>query len=153
MYAQRIFSYMNSPKLIHHEQNRKDVVSFFRSLSHTHFYPQTMIFMRLPVRHFGITSPINDHPCLSPCRRKLLALPSMSLRPTTIVRRLAHDGAFTASIRSLRRPAIARPEALLWVASPGQAQLQIFNLALIPIVGISPQINYMKLNEHTRRLL
>jgi hypothetical protein len=120
MYAQRIFPYMNSPKLTHHKQNRKDIVSFFRSLSHTHFSPQTMIFMGLPVPHFGTTSPINDHPCLSPCRRQLLAVPSTSLRPTTIVRRLAHDGVFAASIRSLRRPAIARPEALLRIASPGQ---------------------------------
>jgi hypothetical protein len=69
-----------------------------------------------------------------------------------IVRRLADDGMFTVSTWSLRRPTIARPEALA-VASSGQAQLQIFDLALIPIVGICPQINHMKLNEHMRRLL
>jgi hypothetical protein len=45
------------------------------------------------------------------------------------------------------------PRGASRVASPGQAQLQIFDLALIPIVGIDPQINHMKLNEHTRRLL
>jgi hypothetical protein len=144
---------MNSPKLIHHEQNRKDIVSFFRSLSHTHFSPQTKIFMRLPVPHFGTTSPINDYPRLSTCRRQLLAVPSMSLRPTTIAHRIAHNGVLAVSSRSLRRPTVARPEALVRVASPGQAQLQIFNLALIPIVGIRPRINHMKLNEHTRRLL
>jgi hypothetical protein len=108
MYAQRIFPYMNSPKLMHHEQNRKDIVSFFRSLSHTHFSPQMMIFMRLPVPHFGTTSPINDHPCLSPCRRQLLAVPSMLLRQMAIVRHLADDGMFTVSTRSLRRPTIAQ---------------------------------------------
>jgi hypothetical protein len=75
----------------------------------------------------------------------------MSLRPMTIARRLAHDGVLAVSTRSLRRPKITRPEALA-VASPGQAQLQIFDLALIPIVGNHPRINHMKLNEHTRRL-
>jgi hypothetical protein len=39
------------------------------------------------------------------------------------------------------------------VASPGQARLQFFDLALIPIVGICPQINHMKLDKHTWRLL
>jgi hypothetical protein len=98
---------MNSLKLIHHEQNRKDIVSFFCSLPHT-LLSRTMIFMRLPVPHFGTTSPINDHPCLSPCRRQLLAVLSTSLRPTTIVRRIAHDGVLAVSTRSLRRPMIAR---------------------------------------------
>jgi hypothetical protein len=70
------------------------------------------------------------------------------LLQTAIARRLADDGMFVVSTRSLHRPTIARPEALA-VASPGQAQLQIFDLALIPIVGICPQINHMKLNEHT----
>jgi hypothetical protein len=70
-----------------------------------------------------------------------------------ITRRLADDGVLAIFTRSLRRPTIARPEALARVASPGQAQLQIFDLALIPIVGIRPRINHMKLNEHTRRLL
>jgi hypothetical protein len=115
MYVQRIFPYMNSPKLIHHEQNRKDIVSFFRSLPHT-LLSRMMIFMRLPVPHFGTTSPINDHPCLSPCRRQLLAVLSTSLRPTTIVRRIAHDGVLAVSTKSLRQPMIARPEAL--VGSP-----------------------------------
>ena len=39
---------------------------------------------------------------------------------------------------SLHRTMIARPEALVRVASPGQALLQIFDLALITIVGILP---------------
>jgi hypothetical protein len=47
---------------------------------------------------------------------------------------------------------IARPEALA-VASPGQAQLQIIDLALIPIVGIRPRIDHIKLHKHTQRLL
>jgi hypothetical protein len=70
-----------------------------------------------------------------------------------ITRRLADDSVLTIFTRSLHRPTIARPEALARVASPGQAYLQIFDLALIPIVGIHPRINHMKLNEHTRRLL
>jgi hypothetical protein len=39
-----------------------------------------------------------------------------------IVRRLADDGMFAVFTRSLRRPMVARPEALA-DASPGQAQL------------------------------
>jgi uncharacterized Fe-S cluster-containing radical SAM superfamily protein len=66
-----------------------------------------------------------------------------------ITRRLANDGVLAIFNRSLCRPMIARPEALVRVASSGQAQLQIFNLAMIPIVGIHPQINHMRLNEHT----
>jgi hypothetical protein len=62
-----------------------------------------------------------------------------------------HNGMPAISTRSIHRPTDARPEALV-VASPGQAQLQIFDLALIPIVIIRPQINHMKLNEYTRRL-
>jgi hypothetical protein len=73
----------------------------------------------------------------------------MLLLQTAIVRLLADDGMFSVSTRSLRRPIIARPEALVRVASPGQAQLQIFDLAPIPIVGISPWINHMKLHKHT----
>jgi hypothetical protein len=133
-------------------QGAKDIASFFRSIPHTHFSPQTMIFMRLPVPHFGTTSPINDNPCLSPCRWQLLAVPSMSLCPMTIVHRIAQDGILAISTRSLHQPMIARPEALA-VASPGQAQLRILNLALIPIVGIHPRIDHMKLDKHTRRLL
>jgi hypothetical protein len=81
-----------------------------------------------------------------PCHLPVLLL------EMAIVRRLADDGMFALSTRSLHRPTITRPEALA-VASPGQAQLQIFDLALIPIACICPQINYMKLNEHTQRLL
>jgi hypothetical protein len=77
----------------------------------------------------------------------------MLLLQTAIVRRLADDGMFAVSTRSLRRSTIARPEALVRVASPGQTQLQIFDLALIPIVGIRPRINHMMLKEHTQRLL
>jgi hypothetical protein len=76
----------------------------------------------------------------------------MLLRPTTIARRLANNSVLAISTRSLRRPMVACPEAIA-VASPGQAQLQIFDLALIPIVGICPRINHMKLYEHTQRLL
>jgi hypothetical protein len=84
--------------------------------------------------------------------KRLVAF-SMSLRQATIAHRLAHDGVLVVSIRSFRRPTVARPEALVRVASPGQAWLQIFDLALIPIVGIHPRINHMKLHEHTWRLL
>jgi hypothetical protein len=96
------------------------------------------------------------------CQRSssFAALPmAMSCRPlhvaplNTITHRLADDGVLAIFTRSLRRPTIARPEALARVASPGQAQLQIFDLALIPIVGIRPQIDQMKLDKHTRRLL
>jgi hypothetical protein len=76
----------------------------------------------------------------------------MLLHRTAIARRLADDDMFAVSTWSLRQATVAHPEALA-VASPGQAQLQIFNLALIPIVRIRPQINHMKLNKHTRRLL
>jgi hypothetical protein len=69
-----------------------------------------------------------------------------------IVCRLVDDGIFTVSTRSIRRPTAARPEALA-VASPGQAWLQILDLALIPIIEIHSRINHMKLYEHTRRLL
>jgi hypothetical protein len=86
-------------------------------------------------------------PTTMPCR--LLRVPP----PSMITRRLADAGVLALFTRSLRRPTIARPEALSWVVSPGQAQLQIFNLALISIVGIRSWINHMKLNEHTRRLL
>jgi hypothetical protein len=76
----------------------------------------------------------------------------MLLRQTAIVRCLADDSMFVVFTWSLHRPTVARPEALA-DASSGQAQLQIFDLALIPIVGIRPQINHMKLDKHTQRLL
>jgi hypothetical protein len=76
--------------------------------------------------------------------KRLVAF-SVSLRQATIAHRLAHDGVLVISIRLLRRLTVARPEALVRVASPGQAQLQIFNLAL----RIRPQINHMKLHEHS----
>jgi hypothetical protein len=81
----------------------------------------------------------------TPCR------PLHVARPNMVTHRLAGDGVLTIFTRSLRRPTIAHPEALARVASSGQAQLQIFDLALIPIVGICPQINHMKLNKHTWR--
>jgi transposase InsO family protein len=112
-----------------------------------------MIFMRLPIPDFGTISPINDLPRPPPCRRLVPVVSSLSLHRTTIARRLAHNGMLAVSTRSLRRPTVARPEALVRVASPGQAQLQNFDLALIPIVGIRPRINHIKLDEHTRRLL
>jgi hypothetical protein len=111
-----------------------------------------MIFMRLSTPHLGTTSPINDHRHPPTCRRQCPAAASVSLRRArspVALRTPAYSPIFT---RSIRRPMIARPEALARVASPGQAQLQIFDLALISIVGIRPQINHMKLNEHTRRL-
>jgi hypothetical protein len=67
-----------------------------------------------------------------------------------ITHRISHDDELAVSTRSLRRPTVARPEALA-VASPGQAWLQILDLTLIPIVGICPHINYMKLDKHTHR--
>jgi hypothetical protein len=78
----------------------------------------------------------------TPCRLLSVALPSM------ITHCLADAGVRVLAIFTwlLRRPITARPEVL--VKSP-----QIFDLALIPIVGICPQINHMKLNKLTRRLL
>jgi hypothetical protein len=62
-----------------------------------------------------------------------------------------HRNMLAISKRSLCRPTVARPEALVQVASPRQAQLEIFDLALIPIVEIHPRIDHMKLYEHARR--
>jgi hypothetical protein len=109
-----------------------------------------MIFMRLPVPHLGIISPINDIPHPPPCRRLVPIFSSLLLHRTTITRCLAHNSVLTISTRSLHRPTVACPEALA-VASAGQAQLQIFDLALIPIVGIRPLIDHIKLDEHTWR--
>jgi hypothetical protein len=49
----------------------------------------------------------------------------------------------TSSV-SLCHATITHPEALVW----GQAQLQILNLARIPIVAIRPPIDHMKLDKH-----
>jgi hypothetical protein len=48
--------------------------------------------------------------------------------------RLADNSVLAIFTRSLRRPTIACPEVLVG-SPPRQAQLQIFNLALIPIIG------------------
>jgi hypothetical protein len=86
-------------------------------------------------------------PTTTPCRLLRVTPPS------TITRRLVDAGVLAIFTRSLLRLTIARPEALAWVASSGQAQLQIFDLALIPVVEIRPLINHTKLNRDTRRLL
>jgi hypothetical protein len=87
---------------------------------------QMMILTSLPASLLGTTASINDHP--PPCRRHLFAVSFVSLLRTTI----------------------ARLDALIRVASLGQARLQILNLALIPIVGICPQIDYIKLDKQAR---
>jgi hypothetical protein len=74
-----------------------------------------------------------------PCRHFRVAPPSI------ITRRLADDGVLAIFTRSLRRPTIAHPEALAWVASPRQAQLQIFDLALIPIVELASGAEYSRM--------
>jgi hypothetical protein len=124
--------------------------------THTHLTLQTLLDDDLdetpgtaPRNHLSHqrSSSSTTSPTTMPCRHLRVAPPS------TITRRLTDDGVLAIFTRSLRRPTIARPKALAWVASPGQAQLQIFDLALIPIVGICPRINHMKLDKHTQRLL
>jgi hypothetical protein len=66
-----------------------------------------------PGTALGTTSPINDHPHPPPSRRQRPVAPSVLFRQTAIVRRLADDGIFTISTRSLRQPMVARPEALV----------------------------------------
>jgi hypothetical protein len=110
--------------------------------------PRTTILTRLPVPHLGTTSPINDHPppCLAnddtlstlPCCSTEQRSPAASLRTA---RRLLHPAASPSDGRL--------PRGASRVASPGQAWLQILNLALIPIVGIRPRIDHIKLDEHT----
>jgi hypothetical protein len=51
----------------------------------------------------------------------LLVVSPWFLLHMMIACRLANDNLFAVPTRSLRRPMIARPEALVWVASPGQA--------------------------------
>jgi hypothetical protein len=159
MYAQYIFSYMNSPKLINNEHNRKNI-SFFCSLPHALHNHKL-----LDASYKNSCASLDDgsqlrHVLLIPTRcisvddicrladDSPLANSNRSLSRTTIAHRLAHDSLFAVSTRSLRRPTIPRSEALA-VAFPGQAQLQNFDLVLIPIVGIHPRINHMKLNKHT----
>jgi hypothetical protein len=95
--------------------------------------------MRLLMQHLGTTSPINDHPPPPPCRRHDPVASTM---------------AACSPFQPVGLPTDDHPpRGASRVASPGQAQLQIFDLALIPIVVICPQLNHMKLDKHIRRLL